>query len=134
MDAPTFLGLQSTHNPYRWVLLVTPGVCTPGGSLFGGCALGAAIAALEVTTGRPVVWAAAQYLAYARPPEVLDLDVTVAVASHHTARLALSGTSRIGRCSPSMLPSVAAPWRNRGHGRSCPGCQIHRNATPRVFA
>jgi acyl-CoA thioesterase II len=68
------------------VLPVTPGVCTPGGFLFGGCALGAAIAALEVTTGRPVVWAAAQYLAYARPPELLDLDVIVAVAGHHTTQ------------------------------------------------
>ena len=82
MDARSFLGLQSTHNPYRWLLPVTPGVCTPAGFLFGGCGLGAAIAALEGTTGRPVVWATAQYLSYARPPEVLDLDVTVAVEGH----------------------------------------------------
>jgi acyl-CoA thioesterase-2 len=86
MDAPTFLGLQATHNPYRWVLPVSPGVCAPGGFLFGGCALGAAIAALEATTGRPVVWAAGQYLSYARPPEVLDLDVIVSVAGHHTTQ------------------------------------------------
>lgn len=82
MDARTFLGLQPTHNPYRWVLPVTAGVCTPGGFLFGGCGLGAAIAALEGTTGRPLVWATGQYLSYARPPEVMDLDVTVAVSGH----------------------------------------------------
>lgn len=82
MDARTFLGLEATHNPFRWVMPVTPGVCTPGNFLFGGCGLGAAIAALEGTTGRPVVWATAQYLSYARPPEVLDLDVVVAVAGH----------------------------------------------------
>ncbi len=82
MDARTFLGLQPTHNPYRWVLPITPGVCTPGGFLFGGCGLGAAIAALEGTTGRPVVWATGQYLSYTRPPEVMDLDVTVAVSGH----------------------------------------------------
>ncbi len=82
MDARTFLGLQPTHNPYRWVLPVSPGVCTPGGFLFGGCGLGAAIAALEGTTGRPVVWATGQYLSYARPPEVVDLDVIVAVSGH----------------------------------------------------
>jgi acyl-CoA thioesterase len=82
VDARTFLGLQPTHNPHRWVLPVAPGVCTPGGFLFGGCGLGAAIAALEGTTGRPVVWATAQYLSYARPGEVLDLDVTVAVSGH----------------------------------------------------
>lgn len=86
MDARTFLGLESTHNPYRWLLPVTPGVCTPGGFLFGGCGLGAAIAALEGTTGRPVIWATAQYLSYARPPEVLDLDVIVAVAGHQVTQ------------------------------------------------
>jgi acyl-CoA thioesterase len=82
MDARTFLGLGSTHNPYRWVLEVVPGICTPGGFLFGGCALGAAIAALEVTTERPLIWATGQFLSYARPPEVVDLDVIVAVAGH----------------------------------------------------
>lgn len=86
MDARTFLGLESTHNPYRWFLPVTPGVCTPGGFLFGGCGLGAAIAALEGTTGRPVIWATAQYLSYARPPEVLDLDVIVAVEGHQVTQ------------------------------------------------
>lgn len=86
MDARTFLGLESTHNPYRWALPVSPGVCTPGGFLFGGCGLGAAIEALEGTTGRPVVWATAQYLSYARPPEVLDLDVVVAVTGHQVTQ------------------------------------------------
>jgi acyl-CoA thioesterase len=91
VDARTFLGLKSTHNPYRWVLEVTPGVCTPGGFLFGGCALGAAIAALEGTTGRPLVWATGQYLSYARPPEVLDLDVVVAVAGRQITQARVVG-------------------------------------------
>jgi acyl-CoA thioesterase-2 len=91
VDASTFLGLESTHNPYRWALPVTPGVCTPGNFLFGGCGLGAAIAALEGTTGRPLVWATGQYLSYARPPEVLDLDVTVAVSGHHVTQARVVG-------------------------------------------
>jgi acyl-CoA thioesterase len=78
MDARTWLGLEPTHNPMRWVLPVTPGISTVGPFLFGGCALGAAIAALEETSGRPVVWATAQYLSYAHPPSVLDIDVTLA--------------------------------------------------------
>ena len=79
MDARQFLGLQATHNPHRWSLEVTPGLTTPGNFLFGGCGLGAAIAAMEGTTGRELVWATAQYLSYAQPPSVLDLDVTIAV-------------------------------------------------------
>ena len=37
---------------------------------------------MEGTTGRPVVWATAQYLSYARPGTVMDIDVTVAVEGH----------------------------------------------------
>ena len=86
MDARTWLGLEATHNPYRWVLPVTSAVSTHGGFLFGGCGLGAAIAALEGTTGRPVVWATAQYLSYASTPSVVDIDVTVAVSGRNTTQ------------------------------------------------
>ena len=83
MDAREFLGLQPTHNPHRWFLPVVPGICTGHAFLFGGCGLGAAIEALEHTTGRPVVWAAAQYLSYAQPPSVMDIDVTIAAQGRH---------------------------------------------------
>ena len=79
VDARTWLGLEATHNPHRWVLPVTPAISTHGGFLFGGCGLGAAIEALEGTTERPVIWATAQYLSYANAPAILDIDVTVAV-------------------------------------------------------
>ncbi len=82
MDAPAWLGLAPTHNPMRWILPVTPGISTGHQFLFGGCGLGAAIAALEGSAGRPVVWATAQYLSYANPPSIMDIDVTIAVAGH----------------------------------------------------
>jgi acyl-CoA thioesterase-2 len=82
VDAPEWLGLQPTHNPMRWVLPITPGISTGHQFLFGGCGLGAAIAALEGSSGRPVVWATAQYLSYANPPSIMDIDVTIAVAGH----------------------------------------------------
>lgn len=74
-----FFGLRATHNPHRWYLPVEPHLCTGHGFLFGGCGLGAAIEALERTTGRPLVWATAQYLSYANPPSIMDIDVTVPV-------------------------------------------------------
>lgn len=86
MDARTFLGLEPTHNPHRWVLPVVPGICAGGNFLFGGCGLAAAIAAMEGTTGRSVVWATAQYLDYARPPEVVDIDVTIAVSGRNSTQ------------------------------------------------
>jgi acyl-CoA thioesterase II len=86
MDAGGFLGLRATHNPVRWYFEVVPGICTDGQFLFGGCGLGAAIEALERTTGRPVVWAVAQYLSFAHPPEIVDVDVTVARSGHQTTQ------------------------------------------------
>jgi acyl-CoA thioesterase len=86
MDAREFIGLEPTHNPHRWVLPITPAVCTGGGFLFGGCGLAAGIAALEGTTGRPVVWATSQYLSFARPPETMDVDVTIAEHGHRVTQ------------------------------------------------
>jgi acyl-CoA thioesterase-2 len=82
MDSRTFLGLEQSHNPYRWWLPVTTALCTGGNFLFGGCGLGAAISAMEGTSGRECVWATAQYLSYAAPGEVMDVDVTIAVDGH----------------------------------------------------
>src|SRR5690349_8432787 len=86
MDAREWLGLEPTHNPRRWYLPVVPGISTGGGFLFGGCGLGAAIAAMEGATGRSVVWATAQYLSFARPGSILDIDVTIAVEGRQTTQ------------------------------------------------
>jgi acyl-CoA thioesterase len=82
MDTRSFLGLRQSHNPYRWSMEVTQGVSTMGGFLFGGSGLGAAISAMEGTSGRQTIWATAQYLSYAKPGEILDIDVTIAVEGH----------------------------------------------------
>lgn len=86
MDAREFLGLRATHNPHRWVLPVERKLTVREGFLFGGCGLAAAVTALEETTGRPLVWATAQYLSYARRPAVLDLDVIVPVAGRNVTQ------------------------------------------------
>jgi acyl-CoA thioesterase II len=86
VDAREWLGLQPTHNPMRWYLPITPGISTGHSFLFGGCGLGAAISALEGSTGRPVVWATAQYLSFARPPSVMDIDVTIASRGRYTTQ------------------------------------------------
>jgi acyl-CoA thioesterase len=86
MDSRTFLGLEPTHNPFRWKLPVTEGISTTGNFLFGGSGLGAAISALEGTSGRQCVWATAQYLSYAKPGEVVDIDVTIAVNGHQVTQ------------------------------------------------
>ena len=86
MDPTGFFGLERTEDPNAWRLPVVPELCSGMGALFGGCGLGAAIEALEVTTARPMVWATAQYLSFARPPSVIDLAVVEVVRGHQVSQ------------------------------------------------
>ncbi|MBP7651712.1 MAG: thioesterase family protein, partial [Phenylobacterium sp.] len=89
-----FFDLQPTHNPHRWFMPLTPAVCVgPPDSLFmyGGIGLASAIAAMERTCGRPVIWATAQYLSYARPGSVVDLDVRVPVQGKYNSQARVIG-------------------------------------------
>ncbi|GIS39471.1 MAG: hypothetical protein Ct9H90mP11_07910 [Acidimicrobiales bacterium] len=72
MDARTWLGLEPSHNPHRWHLPVSKGISTGHRAMLVE-GLGAAIAAMEGTSDRPVVWATAQYLLFAKVGTVVDL-------------------------------------------------------------
>ncbi|MDO8411801.1 MAG: thioesterase family protein [Phenylobacterium sp.] len=94
MSQPLFFNLQATHNANRWYLPLSPAVCVgPPGNLFmfGGVGMGAAIAALERTCERPAVWATAQYLSYARPPSIVDLDVRVPASGKYNSQARIIG-------------------------------------------
>lgn len=74
----TFFNLEPTHNSYRWFLPVTREITSgPPDKLFmfGGVGLGAAIAAMERSLGRPVIWATAQYASFAQLGSIVDFDV-----------------------------------------------------------
>lgn len=89
MSQPLFFDLRATHNPHRWYLPLTPSVCVGARDnlfMFGGVGMASAIVALERTCGRPVIWATAQYLSYARPPSVVDLDVWVPAAGKYNSQ------------------------------------------------
>jgi acyl-CoA thioesterase-2 len=108
VDALTFLGLEPSSDPLRWRLPVTSGVSTPGQFLFGGAGLAGAVAAMEHAAGRPVVWAAAQYLSYAPTGSVLDLEVTLAVVGHHTTQ-----ARAVGRADGQEILTVNAALGRR---------------------
>ena len=89
MSGEALMGLTGTHNPNRFTLPVTDALCVGPAAkpfLFGGVGLASAVAAMERVTGRPCVWAAAQYLSYARPPDVVDIDVRVVVPGHSVSQ------------------------------------------------
>lgn len=86
MDARHFLGMEPAGDELHWHLPVTPGLSTPGQFLFGGCGLAAGIVALEAATGRPTVWATAQYLAHAPTGSELTWEVTLPAVGRHVTQ------------------------------------------------
>ena len=82
----SFLGLVPTDDPLRWQLPLRKELMTAGDFLYGGAGLAAGIAALETATGRPLVWATAQYLSFARMPGTLDITLEVAVTGTSTTQ------------------------------------------------
>jgi acyl-CoA thioesterase-2 len=87
MDAISFYGLERAAEPGRWTMPIVRGLISGTGALFGGCGLGACIEAAEQLTGRPLVWATAQYLTFARPPAVLELDAAEIVRGHQISQV-----------------------------------------------
>lgn len=86
LDTAPFLGLQRGRDALHWRLPVVQDLTTGGGFMFGGVGLGAAVAALEGSTGRRLAWATAQYLSFAKAEEVIDLDVTIAAQGNQTTQ------------------------------------------------
>jgi acyl-CoA thioesterase II len=120
VDAQHFLGMEPVDGADHWRLEVTSAVATPGRFLYGGCGLAAGIVALEAATGRPTVWATAQYLAHAPIGSVLDIDVTVAAAGGRVSqaravartdgREVLTVNAALGRPGPDPQGEPDATW------------------------
>ncbi len=110
MHAHQFLGLEPTEDPNRFRLPVVQSLCTWGGFLFGGVGLGAAMTAMALATDRPPVWATAQYLSFARPPSVLDIEVTVPSAGHR-----LSQARAIAHDGDTEILTVLGAFGDRPH-------------------
>lgn len=87
---------------------------TPAGTLQGGAGLGATCAAMQQLTGRPVIWATAQYLSYAPGLDPLDIEVTIEVAGHNTtqARAVLSRAGREILTTHAALGSREFPFED----------------------
>lgn len=105
---------------------------TPANTLQGGAGLGAAVAAMESVTGRPTIWATAQYLSFAEGTDPIDIDVTVEVAGHNTtqARCVLSRDGREILTAHSALGrrdfEFAGVWCTRPDVANPESCERYR--------
>ncbi len=114
-----FVGLTGGGGS-PWRLDVDPGVCSGYGTLFGGVALGAAIAAVEDATGRPLVWATGQFVTNAVPGEQVTFDVDVTQRGGRTSQARIRGhvsgrevISVFSACGDPGLGDTALPESGR---------------------
>lgn len=91
MDAAEFFGLTRADDR-QWRLPVIRRICSGLGALFGGVGLGATVEAIEQTFGRPVVWATVQFLNFAHPPSVVDIELTEIVRGHRSSQVRAVGS------------------------------------------
>lgn len=81
-----------TLNPAasgQFTLEVTPALSVGRGDnrfLFGGAGLAAAVMAMEQVSGRPAIWATAQYLSYARPGTTVTITTTLPTMGKYTTQ------------------------------------------------
>ena len=112
MDALAFFGLEHTDEGPIWRLPVVRALSSGLGALFGGCGLGASLAVLEHVTRRETVWATAQFAEFARPPAVVELEVTEVVRGRATSQARVLG--RVGDREiftvVAALGRRALPW------------------------
>lgn len=125
MNTKDFLGIERT-GINTWNLRVTEKLITPGQFLFGGCALAAAVVALEEHSGRVTVWATAHYLSFAPTDSNVTITTTLAAEGRHitqaraiasiegreilTVNASLGGGGRLTAPSPWVhMPEVAPP-------------------------
>lgn len=85
---PQFLTLTPAASG-QFILDVTPALSVGRGDnrfLFGGAGLAAAIMAMETVSGRPAIWATAQYLSYARPGTTVTITTSLPSMGKYTTQ------------------------------------------------
>jgi acyl-CoA thioesterase II len=131
MDALTFFGLERTTDPTKWTMRIVRELTSGTGALFGGCGLGACVEVMEQVTGRPCIWATAQFLSYARPPSILELDVNEVVRGN-----AISQTRVIAHVGDTEILTVVGALGRRpldleGQWSTRPGVPSPEACAPR---
>jgi acyl-CoA thioesterase II len=133
MDTREFVGLVAAESPNQWHFTVTPQLCSFQGNLFGGVGLAAATEALEAVTGRPLLWASAQYLSFAKLDQQIDLELNIVVSGHNTSQARVVASTG----STEVLTVNAALGRRdtpgEGSFAEMPVLPPPQDCPPRVF-
>lgn len=91
--------------------------CRPDGALYGGCAIAAAVTAMEVATESPILWATTQFVASPREGTRISLDTTIHAAGKRIKQVHVNGVDPDGNVQFSTMGSTAIPRENGIEGQ-----------------
>lgn len=126
----SFITLQEGAEAHLFELVIKPGLSVgPADSryMFGGVGLAAAIAAAEQASGRPAIWATAQFLSPMPSGGTLSLDVRLGAEGRHTSQVKI-----IGRQQDLEVLSVLAATGARGGAERRQWLQTHGILPPQA--
>lgn len=107
MALTDLLGLEPVDDT-TGAVTVTGRACSSYGALFGGCAMAFAIDTARRTTGRPLVWASAQFVSQAWPGERLVFRTTVVASGRSNTQVRVVGVAGDGDAEREVVVVLAA--------------------------
>ena len=120
------VGLRRGDDAEHVRLTLVPHLCRPDGALYGGTALAAACAAMELVTGRPTLWASVQLVSSAQRDDEVDVHVDVVADGRRVNQVRVTATVD-ERLLFAAVGSTATP---KGGAITATGPRMPRVAPP----
>jgi acyl-CoA thioesterase len=88
------IGLEAVGEPSEGRLRfpLTPHLCRPDGKLYGGTGIAATVAAMELVTGRPTLWASSQLVGVPMLGDVVDVLVEPLARGHYVDQVRVTAS------------------------------------------
>jgi acyl-CoA thioesterase len=102
------LGLEFESDPTRSHFELVPNVARHDGTLYGGTAIAASVAAMETATERPILWATTQYVATAQQGDIVECTTEVLAHGRNISQVSVQGRHQ-GRLLFLSIGSTAVP-------------------------
>ena len=124
------LGLEPGGGEGELRFVLRPHLCRPDGALYGGTALAATLAAMELVTGRPALWATTQLVSTAQLDDVIHCVVEPLARGKYIDQVRVTATV----ADRVLFAAVGSTATHRDNGLRGTGASMPRVTPPEEAA